>query len=124
MELIFDHIGITTETKKSDESWVENTKVWVTNPKDHPFGVEWLRYEPDSPCPEKLKNNPHVAYRVKNLDEAAKGMKTLLGPMVVDDFVRAGFYEYEDGSVVELMEYLRDAGEWFPKQHTGEAGGK
>ena len=28
-------------------------------------------------------------------------------------FVRAGFYEYEDGSVLELMQYLGDEKQWF-----------
>jgi hypothetical protein len=117
--MIFDHIGCTSAVKKDNSFWVENTRVWVTNPKDHPFMVEWLYYEPDSPCPDALKNNPHVAYRIKNLDEAAKGLKLLLGPMIVDEFVRVGFYQYKDGSVVELMEYLRDENEWFPKQQPG-----
>jgi len=120
MDMVFDHIGIVTTEKKADESWVENTRVWVTNPKNHRWNVEWLRYEPDSQCPEPLQQNPHVAYRVDNLDEAAKGLKIILGPMIVDDFVKAAFYENEDGSLVELMEYLRDEGEWFPGQHKDE----
>lgn len=113
----FDHIGITTTEKKENAFWVENTKVWVTNPKEHPLGVEWLRYEPDSPCPRELIENPHVAYRVKSLGEASRGMELLLGPMVVDDFVRVGFYRYTDGSIVEFMEYLRSEDEWFPGQN-------
>lgn len=117
MRKVFDHVGFRTTEKKADESWVENTRVWVTNPKEHPWGVEWLRYEPDSPCPKALIENPHVAYRVDNLDEASEGLSILLGPMIVDEFVRVGFYQTEDGSIVELMEYLRDEAEWFPKQH-------
>jgi hypothetical protein len=117
MKKVFDHVGFRATEKKADESWVENTRVWVTNPKEHPWAVEWLRYEPDSPCPRVLIENPHVAYRVDNLDEAAEGLSILLGPMIVDDFVRVGFYQSEDGSIVELMEYLRDEAEWFPKQH-------
>jgi hypothetical protein len=33
----FDHIGLPTVDKKDSESWVEKTRVWVTNPKEHPF---------------------------------------------------------------------------------------
>ncbi len=51
----FDHVGMPTEEKKSNENWVEATRVWVTNPKEHPFSVEWLRYEPDSPAPGPLR---------------------------------------------------------------------
>ena len=119
MQLIFDHIGLVTNKKKSNESWVEKTRVWVTNPKDHPWNVEWLRFEPDSECPKELRENPHVAYRVDNLEAAAEGMALLLGPWIVGDFVKAAFYRNDDGSYVELMEYLRDDGEWFPGQNTG-----
>ena len=45
----FEHIGLITNEKKDREDWVEATRVWVTNPKQHPFNVEWLRFEPDSP---------------------------------------------------------------------------
>jgi hypothetical protein len=42
----FDHVGLVTEDKKAGENFVEATRVWVTNPKEHPFNVEWLRFEP------------------------------------------------------------------------------
>ena len=116
MEMRFDHIGINTTEKKGEENWVEATRVWVTNPKEHPFHVEWLRWEPDSPISGPLRDMPHVAYRVDNLEEASEGMKVLLEPFEVGGFVRAAFYQHEDGSVIELMEYLRDEDEWFGKK--------
>jgi hypothetical protein len=109
----FEHIGLITNEKKDREDWVEATRVWVTNPKQHPFKVEWLRFEPDSPVTGPVREKPHVAYRVENLDQAAKGLKVLIEPFVVGGFVRAGFYEYEDGSVLELMQYLGDEKQWF-----------
>lgn len=116
MEMEFDHIGIVTPDRKGEENWVESTRVWVTNPKDHPFSVEWLRFEPDSPITGPVRNMPHVAYRVRNLDEASEGMKVLLEPFEVGGFLRVGFYEHADGSVVEFMEYLGDENEWFGKK--------
>ena len=44
----FDHIGVVTEVKQPKESWVEETRVWVTSPREHPFNIEFLRFEPDS----------------------------------------------------------------------------
>ena len=111
----FDHIGLPASEKKNDENWVEATRVWVTNPKDHPFSVEWLRWEPDSPITGPLREQAHIAFRVENLEEASKGMKTLLEPFEVGGFTRVGFYQNADGSVVELMQYLKDSGEWFPE---------
>jgi hypothetical protein len=110
----FDHVGIVTDDKKSGENFVEATRVWVTNPKSHPYNVEWLRFEPDTPVTGPLRKGPHIAYRVKSIDEASKGLKVLLEPFVVNDFVRVAFYQSEDGTVVEFMEYLHGDGEWFP----------
>jgi hypothetical protein len=111
----FMHIGLTTTEKKADEDWVESTRVWVTNPNNHPFHVEWLRYAPDSPISGPLRDQAHVAYRVDSLAEASRDLKVLLEPFEVGGFARVGFYQYGDGSVVELMEYTRSATEWFKK---------
>ena len=100
----FDHIGLITDVKKGDEVWVDKTKVWVTNYQKHPFKIEWLRYRADSPVKGPVREKPHIAYRVKNLKEASKGMKVLLEPFDVR-FAVVGFYESKDGAVVEFMEY-------------------
>ena len=112
MEL--DHIGMKTDEKKEGENWVESTRVWVTNPKEHPYNVEWLRYEPDSPAPAALKNNTHIAFRVDSIAEASKGLDVLLEPFEVGGFLRVGFFQYKDGTVVEFMEYFGEESEWFP----------
>ena len=113
----FDHIGLITHEKKDNEDWVESTRVWVTDPKTHPFHVEWLRYEPDTPVTGPVREQAHVAYRVEDLETASKGMKALLEPFEVGGFVRVGFYETRDGAVVELMQYLGDNNSWFDKSH-------
>ena len=115
MDLKFEHIGLVTDEKKAGEDFVESTRVWVTNPKEHPFHVEWLRYEPDSPVTGPVRERCHVAYSVESLAEATKGLKVLLEPFEVGGFARVGFYEYQDGTVVELMEYL-EKGRWFGKR--------
>jgi len=112
----FDHVGMITDQPKYDENFVEATRVWVTNPKEHPFHVEWLRYESDSTVTGPVRDCPHVAYRVKSLDETAKGMKVLLEPFDVGAFVRVGFYQSADGAVIELMEYKGDSTQWFDKE--------
>ena len=43
----------------------------------------------------------------------------LLAPFEVGGFTRVGFYEYEDGTVVELMEYLHGKTAWFDKNSAG-----
>ena len=101
----FDHVGIPTELARAGEFWVESTRVWVTSARDHPFHVEWLRYEPDSPVTGALRTDPHVAYRVDDLHSALCDHKLVLEPFDVGDgFVTVAFVEVE-GAVVELMQY-------------------
>lgn len=113
----FDHVGMITDQPKSHENFVETTRVWVTDPKAHPYNIEWLRYEPDSSVTGPVRECSHVAYRVKNIEEAAKGMKVLLGPFDVSDFLRVGFYQSADDAVIEFMEYKGSPDQWFDKKH-------
>ena len=103
----FDHIGIMTTEKKPDEMYVPATKVWVTRFADHPYHVEWLRFEKDSPVTGPVREMPHVAYRVDSIEQAARGLKVLLEPFDAG-IARVGFYQTADGAVVEFMEYPKE----------------
>lgn len=109
----FNHIGLITDEKKKDESFVDATKVWVTNPHEHPFKIEWLRFEPDSPVTGPVRNQSHVSFKVDDLEEKSKGLKVLLEPFDVG-FATVGFYQTQDGAVVELMEY-KEGQQWQPQ---------
>ena len=96
-EMQFEHIGLITNERKAGEDWVEATRVWVTNPREHPFHVEWLRYEPDSPVTGPVREKSHVAYSVENLAEASRGAKGAAGAVRGGRVFPVGFYEYKDG---------------------------
>jgi len=100
----FDHIGIVTEDKKEGEIFVSATKVWITEFDKHPYRIEWLRFEPDSPVTGPVRTMPHVAYRVDDVKAASSGMKVLLEPFDCG-FATVGFYQTDDGAVVEFMKY-------------------
>jgi hypothetical protein len=100
----FDHVGIPTTEKKPGMTFVPATRVWITEAHDHPYRVEWLRYEPDSPVTGPVRELPHVAYRVESIREASRGMKVLLEPFDAG-IATVGFYQTADGAVVEFMEY-------------------
>ncbi len=111
----FDHIGIVTETKQPKESWVEATRVWVTSPREHPFNIEFLRFEPDTPVTGPLRTQPHVAYRVDDLARAIEGREIVLEPF---DAAGTGFciVSFVDvgGALVEFMQYADpDETGWF-----------
>ncbi len=61
MAIQFDHIGIVTTEKKADEIFVAATRVWVTDFRTHPFHVEWLRFEPDSPVTGPVRDDSTAA---------------------------------------------------------------
>ena len=108
--LVFDHVGLRTHEPKPDEDWIEQSRCWVTNPRNHPEAIEFLRYEPDSTVPDLVKNNPHVAYRVEHLEPHIRGQQIIIPPFVVGDFVEAVFI-WKHGAVFEYMRYLKDG--WF-----------
>lgn len=110
----FDHIGVPTRDRREGESWVEATRVWVTSPRAHPFNVEWLRYEPDSPVTGPLRESAHVAYRVPDVRAAIEGHEVLLEPFDVGNgFLTAAFVLVQD-CVVEFMQYADpDEESWF-----------
>jgi hypothetical protein len=103
----FDHVGIPTAQQQPDMKFVEATRVWITDAHQHPFKVEWLRFEPDSPVTGPLRDMPHVGYRVdseEQIRQLSQGMRVLLEPFDVG-FAVAGFYQTADGASIELIWY-------------------
>jgi len=103
----FDHIGIVTTEEKPGQIFIEPTRVWITDFREHPYRIEWLRYEPDTPVTGPVREMPHVAFRVESIAEASKGMKVLLEPFDAGMAV-VGFFQTDDGAVVEFMEYKEE----------------
>jgi hypothetical protein len=99
----FDHIGIPTANKRPGMRFLESKRLWLTSPAEHPFRVEWLWYESDSPEAELIRTAPHVAYRVKNLEKAMNGLSVLAEPFDVFGEVRVSFVEV-DGAPVEFVQ--------------------
>jgi hypothetical protein len=110
----FDHVGLVADEPKQGESWVEATRVWVTSPRVHPFNVEWVRFEPDSPITGPLRTEPHVAYRVDDVHQAIANHNVLAEPFDVGNgFLTVAFVDV-DGAVVEFMQYTNPNEEgWF-----------
>jgi hypothetical protein len=101
----FSHVGLITEQKQPGEVFVAATRVWITDFVDHPYKIEWLRFEPDSPVTGPVRAQPHVAYKVPSIERAAAGMPVLIEPFTPLPNLRVGFYLSNDGAVLEFMEY-------------------
>ncbi|MHB1376412.1 MAG: VOC family protein [Candidatus Humimicrobiaceae bacterium] len=106
MKIELDHIGLITNIKRDKEKFSAGLKLWLTDPKDNPFNIEWLRFEEDTPVKGPVREKNHIAYRVDNLEEASKGLEILMEPFKTENFLKIGFYQYEDGTVLELMQFL------------------
>jgi hypothetical protein len=101
----FDHIGIPTADEKEGAVWLEPDGVWVTNPREHPLNIEWVRYAPDSPMHPRLRKSFHLAYRVPDLDAALEARDVIVPPLDLGGgFATIAFVDV-DGVVVELMQY-------------------
>jgi hypothetical protein len=99
----FDHIGVPAPAKRDGMRFLESKRLWLTSPGDHPFRVEWLWYEPDSPEVELVRTMPHVAYVVPSLEEATAGHAVIAEPFDVFGEVQVSFIEV-DGAPVEFVQ--------------------
>lgn len=67
------------------------------------FGIEWMRFEVDSPVPELVRTVPHVAFEVSDLDATLEGREVLIPPNRPSEGVRVAFV-VENGAPVEFIE--------------------
>ncbi|HYW93951.1 MAG TPA: hypothetical protein VE870_00015, partial [Bacteroidales bacterium] len=65
----YHHTGIPTNKQLPDERYLPGLKCYVSGFSESPFGIEWMRFEDDSPVHPLIKSMPHVAFEVKDLDQ-------------------------------------------------------
>lgn len=117
MKKAFDHIGFITDQPREGESWVEDSQVWVTNPRCHPQRLEYVRPKlmPQVAAEEiglwKLWHWPHIAYRVEDLRAAIANEEVVLGPFFPGKFVEVAFV-HKNGVILEYMQYA-ELDHWF-----------
>lgn len=100
----YHHLGIPTDIKLENEIYLKDFKVYVSGYNDSPYGIEWMRYEPDCPLPELVKIVPHVAFKVDNLDEELKGKDVLIEPNSPSAGVTVAFI-VDNGAPVEFLQF-------------------
>ena len=100
----FHHVGVITDQVQAGEIYVAETRVHVTNPVEHPHRVEFLRFEPDSPVTGPVRNQPHMAFVVDDMETAIAGEQLLLGPFRAMEGLRVAFV-LKDGAVFEFMQF-------------------
>jgi hypothetical protein len=98
----FNHVGIPTSTPKEGEFYVEGMKLFLTDFKNSPNKIEFLRFEADSQMPEILKTHGQIAYEVPSLETAMEGKKVVMEPFQGGEGLMCAFIE-EEGIAIELM---------------------
>jgi hypothetical protein len=78
----------------------------VSGFSESPYGIEWMRWEPDSPISELVRTVPHVAFEVDDLDEALKGLEVLTPPNSPSERVRVAMI-LDNGCPIELIQFSR-----------------
>ncbi len=102
----FLHYGKPTKEKLEDKEYiyVEPIKLFVTNGDSHEFKLQYTWAEPDSPLPEIVRTQNHIAIEVENIDEAIKAYDEIVfEPVQAKPTVKLGF-ALKEGTLFELME--------------------
>ena len=102
----FHHIGIPTTKKKPNEKYIEHLKFYVSGFDTSEFGIEWMRFEDDSPVAEIIKQVPHIAFEVDNLEEAIKDKELIEDISSPSEGVWVAMI-IENGAPVEFIEFQK-----------------
>ena len=105
MSAEYMHIGIPVVNKKPHMVYNEWGHFWVNESVDaYDYKIEYLKLEEGSPFPEILSKQPHVAYKVDNLDPYVKDAdRVIFGPEKLGETVRLAFI-VKDDAIIELYE--------------------
>jgi hypothetical protein len=102
----YHHIGVPTEIPRNDEKYIPQYRMYVSGFSSSPYGVEWMRFEPDSPLPDIIRTVPHVAFEVDDLEAALQGREVIFPPGSPSDGVRSAMIVH-NGAPVELITFAK-----------------
>ncbi len=100
----YHHLGVPTAVRRSGERYLPRYGMWVSGFDSSPFGIEWMRFAPDSPVPALVREVPHLAFEVDDLDAALEGRDVLMPPGTPSAGVRSAMIVH-DGAPVELISF-------------------
>ena len=104
----YHHIGIPTNVPRPGEQYLERFKMYVSAFETSPCGIQWMRFQPDSPIHTLIKSVPHIAFEVDDLEAAIQGKEILTEPNSPSEGVVVAMI-LDSGAPVELLEFRRRA---------------
>ena len=105
----YHHTGILTQNEFENERYIPHLKMYVSGFETSPFGIEWMRFDKDSPIHPLVQKMPHVAFEVNHLDNelAQNNFEILTPPNPPMEGVRVAMIVH-NGAPVELIEFRED----------------
>jgi hypothetical protein len=100
----FHHIGIPTDKKMPNEKYIEGLKMYVTGFDTSPYGIEWMRFEEDSPISELIQTVPHIAFEVDNMEDALVGKEVITEAHTISAGIKVAMI-IDNGAPIELLEF-------------------
>lgn len=100
----YHHTGIPTRERRDGERYLPRFKFYVSGFPESPYGIEWMRFEPDSPVSELVRTVPHLAFEVDDIERALEGKDVLTPPNAPSKGVRAAMI-IDNGCPIELIEF-------------------
>ena len=100
----FHHIGVPTDTPRPEEQYLEKLKMYVSGFQTSPYGIEWMRFQQDSPISELIKTVPHVAFEVEDLNAALEGKQLIGNVTYPSEGVKVAMI-VDNGAPIELLEF-------------------
>lgn len=114
-ELRYHHIGIPTDKPLPAEDYSPKYKLYASGYFQSPYGVEWMKFDPDCPLPELVKTVPHVAFVVESIETAIAGKQILIEPNSPTEGVTVAFV-VDHGAPIEFLQFHRPEPEIWPHE--------
>jgi hypothetical protein len=102
----YHHLGIPTTVPRPGEVYLPHLRIHVAGFETSPFGIEWMRFDPDCGIHELIRTVPHLAFEVDDLEAALAGRRVISPTSSPCAGVRVAMIE-DDGAPVELMEFSK-----------------
>jgi hypothetical protein len=100
----YHHLGIPTSVPRAGEQFLPGIGVYCSGYESSPYGIEWMRFEPGCPLPDLVKNVPHIAFEVDDLEAAIRGKDVLVPPNSPSPGVTVAFI-VDNGAPVEFLQF-------------------
>ncbi len=102
----YHHLGIPTDAVRPGEVHLPAYGLHVSGFATSPYGVEWMRFDADSPVHPLVRTVPHVAFEVDDLDAALEGRAVIGPPGSPSAGVRSAMIVH-DGAPIELIAFRK-----------------